>query len=268
MITVLTIAGLDPSAGAGALADIKTISAFGCYGVAAITSITEQNTQGVFGARHVDLDLVSRQIKVLLDDFDVAAAKTGMLPTAECVKVVAQTLAEARIRNLVVDPVLRSTSGYPLADSNVIDALVKYLLPLASLVTPNASEAAAITNIEVKGIESMERAARAMIDLGARAVLVKGGDIEGPRATDVLVDQRGCVVLSEEKIDSRNTHGTGCALASAIACLLGTGHSVEESARSAKRYVVEAIRTAPGLGRGQGPLNQFIPGFFPPERLD
>ncbi len=255
MKTVLTIAGFDPSAGAGVLADIKTIGAFGCFGVAAVTGITEQNTLGVFGARGIEPELVSRQIKVLLEDFHIAAAKTGMLPTPECVMAVADALSEARIRNLVVDPVLRSTSGYLFADSGVIDALVKYLFPLASLVTPNASEAALITKIDVKDIESMERAARAIVDLGVRAVLVTGGDLEGGMATDVLVTSDRTVAISEEKVASINTHGTGCALSSAIACLLAMEGSLEESIRKAKRYVAEAIRTAPGLGKGRGPLN-------------
>jgi len=255
MITILTVAGFDPSAGAGVLADIKTIGAFGCFGVAAVTSITEQNTLGVFNASHLEPDLISNQIEALLTDFNIAAAKTGMLPSSASVEIVAERLAASGIRNIVVDPVLRSTSNYPLADADVVKALVECLLPLAALVTPNVREAAAMTNIEVKDIESMERAAREIIGLGAKAVLVKGGDVEGDLAADVLVFDKQCITISEARVRSSSTHGTGCALSSAIACLLGRGSSLEESVKRAKRYVAEAIRTAPGLGHGQGPLN-------------
>ena len=245
MITVMTIAGFDPSAGAGVLADVRTISAFGCYGVAAVTSITEQNTRGVSGAHHLGGPLVSRQIELLLEDFDVRAVKTGMLPTRECVEAVADSLSRAGARHLVVDPVMRATSGYALIDHGGIEALVSLLFPLASVVTPNADEAERLTDIAVKDVDSMKRAGEAILKLGPRAVLVKGGHVAGEMAIDVLVHESGFLEFSGDRIDSRSAHGTGCALSSAIACELGLGLAVEEAVRSAKQYVAEAIRNAP-----------------------
>jgi hydroxymethylpyrimidine kinase/phosphomethylpyrimidine kinase len=258
---VLAIAGFDPSAGAGVLADIKTIAAFGCYGTAAVTSVTHQNTQGVFGADHLSASSVAAQLRALFDDFPVASVKTGMLPDSRVIEAVAAMLSEENIPHLVVDPVIRSTSGYDLIDKQASRSLIEKLFPLASLVTPNRVEAEIITGIRIENAEAMTKAAHAIRDLGARAVLIKGGDAEGERATDLLVDASGEFVYSAERIDSRNTHGTGCALSSAIACLLALGHTVKEAVAIAKRYVTEAIGSAPGLGRGHGPLGHFPPDF-------
>jgi hydroxymethylpyrimidine/phosphomethylpyrimidine kinase len=258
---VMTIAGMDPSAGAGVLADIKTISAFGCYGVAAVTSLTLQNTQGVFGACHQDRKTVRGQIEPLFDDFEVAAIKTGMLPTAEVVEEVAGIISARLPRAVVVDPVIMSTSGYDLIDEKALDALVKSLLALATVVTPNASEAERITGIRVGDLQSMRQAAEAILALGPRAVLVTGGDLDSDAATDLLIDSEGATAFSATRLPSRNTHGTGCTLAAALACLLARGLSLRESVPVAKRYVNEAIANAPGLGRGHGPLNHLLPGF-------
>jgi hydroxymethylpyrimidine/phosphomethylpyrimidine kinase len=258
---VMTIAGLDPSAGAGVLADIKTISAFGCYGVAAITSLTFQNTQGVFGAHHQGGDVVRKQIEPLFDDFDIAAIKTGMLPGAEIIEEVAAIISSGAVPHVVVDPVIRSTSGHDLINEKALGALIRNLFPLASLVTPNAQEAERITGIPVSDSSSMRRAAEAIFALGPRAVLVKGGDLDTETATDLLVDADGFVANSTRRVPSKNTHGTGCTLAAAIACLLARGLSLRESIPVAKRYINEAISAAPGLGRGHGPLNHFPFGF-------
>jgi hydroxymethylpyrimidine/phosphomethylpyrimidine kinase len=261
MITVMSVAGFDPSAGAGILADIKTISAFGCYGVAAITSLTLQNTRAVLGAHHQAKAIVREQMKLLFDDFNVAAIKTGMLAAQGTIEEVAECISSEGIRHVVVDPVMRSTSGYELVDEDGIQALIKCLFPIASLVTPNVIEAEHLTGVHIKDEQAMEQAAQAIFDMGARAVLVTGGDLGGELATDVLFDEDGPMVISAKRIQSKHTHGTGCALASAIACLLARGFALRDALPIAKRYVTEAIRTAPGLGRGRGPLNHFPPGF-------
>lgn len=258
---VLVVAGFDPSAGAGVLADTKAIAAFGCYGVVAVTSLTLQNTQGVYGAYHQTREAVLGQLDPLYDDFEIAAIKTGMLPTAEVIEAVAESVSSRSIGPVVVDPVVRSTSGYDLVDDAALESLVKRLFPLASVVTPNAAEVERITGIKIKDRETMEKAARSMAALGPRAVLVKGGDMDNERANDLLLDDEGTVLFSSERIRSTSTHGTGCTLASALACLLARGFSLREAVPIIKRYLVEAIRTAPGLGRGHGPLNHFPPRF-------
>jgi hydroxymethylpyrimidine/phosphomethylpyrimidine kinase len=260
----MTIAGFDPSAGAGVLADIKAISALGCYAVAAVTSLTVQNTQGVFGAHHQSREVVARQIAALLDDFQIAAIKTGMLPTEEVIEEVAEAISSSAIHHVVVDPVVRSTSGYDLIGDSALNQMVNVLFPLASLVTPNRVEAERIAGINITDEHTLLRAARLIGDLGARAVLITGGDGSGPQATDLLVDADGVAAYSSERLVSKNTHGTGCTLSSALACLLARGLSLREAIPIAKRYVTEAIKSAPGLGRGFGPLNHFPTGF---ERL-
>jgi hydroxymethylpyrimidine kinase/phosphomethylpyrimidine kinase len=258
---VMTIGGLDPSGGAGILADVKTISAFGCYGVAAVTSVTFQNTRQVFGAHHQAAEMVRQQVAPLFADFEIAAIKTGMLPTPEIIREVAGMIKAKTVPVLVVDPVLTSTSGLDLIDDGAVDALTRYLFPLASLVTPNFAEAERITGIQVRGQFGVRRAAEMILETGARAVLVTGGDATSDLSTDFLVDAQGDALYSSERIRSKHTHGTGCTLASALACLLATGRSLRESVPIAKQYVNQAILSAPRLGHGHGPLNHFPPGF-------
>ena len=260
MKTVLTIAGFDPSAGAGVLADIKTISRFGCYGVAAVTSLTLQNTRGVFGARHQTADAVFGQLKVIFDDLEVGAIKIGMLPTREVVEAVADSISKQSIPHIVLDPVIRSTSGFELVNEDALKAIIQRLFPLVSIVTPNAAEAGLITGLSVHDQTEMEQAARAMIALGASSVLVTGGDLGGGFATDLLVDD-GVVAYTRERVVSAQTHGTGCTFSSALASLLVRGLPLRESIPIAKEYVAAAIRGAPGLGSGRGPLNHFPEGF-------
>jgi hydroxymethylpyrimidine kinase/phosphomethylpyrimidine kinase len=263
---ILTIAGHDPSAGAGILADIKTISAFGCYGVAAVTSVTFQNTQGVYGARHLSREEVRRQIEPLFDDFEIAAVKTGMLPTTEIIEEVAAILASARVPHVVVDPVVRSTSGYDLIDDSALRTLIRSLFPLASVVTPNAAETERITGIKAMELSDMKRGGEALFKLGARAALVKGGDTKSETATDLLVDKLGATPYTSERIKSKSTHGTGCTLSSALASLLARGNSLRDSIPIAKQYITLGIRTAPALGAGHGPLSHFP--RFPLEGVD
>jgi hydroxymethylpyrimidine kinase/phosphomethylpyrimidine kinase len=260
-MVIMTIAGFDPSAGAGTLADIKTMSAFGCYGVAAITSLTYQNTQGVYGAAHQAADVVRQQLDALFDDFRIAAIKTGMLPTGEVIREVAEAISTRAIPYVIVDPVIRSTSGFDLIDDVALQILIEKLFPLASVVTPNAREAERISGIAVKDAHSMAHAAAKILTMGAKAVLIKGGDLVSEDAIDFLADADGSFVYTIKKIQSSNTHGTGCTLSSALACLLALGYSLREALPIAKKYIAEAIRTAPNIGQGFGPLNHFPPEF-------
>ena len=261
MKTVLTIAGFDPSGGAGLLADVKTISRFGCYGAAAATSLTLQNTQGVFGAYHQTADVVRGQLKAIFDDLEIAAVKIGMLPTRDVVEAVADSISANSPSYIVLDPVVRSTTGFELVDEDALKAIIQRLFPLVSVVTPNLDEAARITGLTVRDLPQMEQAARGMIALGASSVLVTGGDLEGDFATDVLVDS-GVASFTAERVQSSQTHGTGCTLSSALACLLVQGYTLRESIPIAKKYLVEAIRAAPVLGSGRGPLNHFPKGSY------
>ncbi|MEJ7615643.1 MAG: bifunctional hydroxymethylpyrimidine kinase/phosphomethylpyrimidine kinase [Pyrinomonadaceae bacterium] len=258
----LTIAGFDPSGGAGVIADIKTFTAFGCFATAAVTSLTYQNTTGVFGAAHQTAEAVRAQVMPVVEDFPVACAKTGMLPTGEVIKEVARLFKQEALPAPIVDPVVRSTSGYDLIDDEALTALVRELMPLAALVTPNIFEAERITGLKIADLEGMERAARRLRELGARAVLIKGGHHvpAGGDAVDIL-DEGGQVTHhSGPRIETTATHGTGCTLAAAIAACLAQGRTLAQSVAVAKRFVAEAIRQAPGLGRGSGPIehNVFI----------
>jgi hydroxymethylpyrimidine kinase/phosphomethylpyrimidine kinase len=260
MRTVLSIAGFDPSGGAGVLADIKTFAAFGCFGTAAITSLTYQNTVGVFGAAHQPAECLRAQLLPLIEDFQIAAVKTGMLPTRETIDVTAAAIAQFALPNVVVDPVIRSTSGYDLIDDVAMRYLIERLFPLADVITPNMAEAARLTGLTVTDVDSMKRAAeriRTFLREPGCAVLVKGGHLDGD-ATDVLLDDRGFHLFTTPKTPTRNTHGTGCTLSSAIAARLALGSEIPDAVEGAKNYLVEALRTAPDLGHGAGPLNHFV----------
>src|SRR5215203_3297791 len=255
----LTIAGFDPSGGAGVVADVKTFTAFGCFAAAAVTSLTYQNTTGVYGAAHQTAEAVRAQVMPVVEDFKVAGAKTGMLPTREVIAEVARLFRATDLPAPVVDPVVRSTSGFDLIDDAALDALKKELLPLARVVTPNLPEAERITGLRIRDREGMLEAARAMREMGARAVLVKGGHLEGD-AVDLLLDEDNRVkAFTAARVETDSTHGTGCTLAAGIAACLARGLNLEESVAAAKRFVTEAIRRAPGLGRGHGPVNHAVP---------
>ena len=256
---VLTIAGLDPSGGAGVVADVRTFAAFGCFPVVAVTSLTFQNTTGVFGATHQSADAVRAQVLPIVEDYRVAALKTGMLPTREVIKEVARLLSESPLdaTPAVVDPVVRSTSGYDLIDDDALAALKDELLPRAQLITPNMAEAERLTGLKIKDLDDMRAAALKLRAMGARAVLVKGGHLAGD-AVDVLLEGDHFELYSAPRVPSNSTHGTGCTLAAAVAACLARGLSLRDAVGAAKRYVTAAIRTAPGLGRGAGPLNHAV----------
>lgn len=251
----LTIAGLDPSGGAGIVADIKTFSRFGCFPAAAVTSVTFQNTTGVFGAVHQTADSVRRQVEAVLDDYDVAAVKTGMLPTREIIEAVAELIAGRQLKNVVVDPVVRSTSGFDLIDDEALQALISHLFPLADIVTPNLAEAERIAQMSISSDADICEAASRMQRLGAANVLIKGGHIESQKATDHLFAGDNINKFEADFIDTTATHGTGCTLAAAIAANLALGHTLIDAVATAKDFVTEAIRTAPHLGHGNSPIN-------------
>jgi hydroxymethylpyrimidine/phosphomethylpyrimidine kinase len=250
----LSIAGFDPSGGAGVVADIKTFTAFGCFATAAVTSLTFQNTVGVFGAVHQTAHTVRAQVLPVVEDFDVACAKTGMLPTREVIEEVARLFRETNLPAPVVDPVVRSTSGYDLIDDEALRSLMRELFPLARLVTPNIPEAERITRLRIENEDGMREAALIMRKMGARAVLVKGGHLE-TEAVDLLDDDGKIRTFRAERIETTATHGTGCTLSAAIAACLGAGKSLETAVASAKRFVTNAILHAPGIGHGHGPIN-------------
>ena len=253
---VLTIAGSDSGAGAGAQADLKTFAAHGVYGVSAITAITAQNTLGVTALAEVETSLVGAQIDAIAADLRPAAVKIGMLSSVEVIGVVAAKLREHRFDRVVVDPVMVAQSGYRLIRDDAVQTLIAEMLPLALVLTPNAGEAEALTGLTVRSAEQARVAAPVIRDMGPEHVLVKGGHYEGD-AVDVLYDGDSFVHHSAARIDTVNTHGTGCTLSSAIAANLALGASVPDAVQRAKRYTTEAIRRAFRVGSGHGPLNHF-----------
>ena len=253
---VLIVAGSDSGGGAGIQADIKTVTALGGYAATAVTALTAQDTRGVHGVHPVPPDFIARQMALVLDDIGADAIKTGMLGDAPTIDAVARVLAEKGGGiPLILDPVMVAKGGASLLDAGAVGALTARLLPLAFLVTPNLPEAEALTGRSLKSPDDMEAAARALIGMGARAALVKGGHLPGAEVVDVLVGPEGARRFAGPRIESRNTHGTGCTLASAIACSIAQGMGLEAAVARARAYVVRAIETAPGLGSGHGPLN-------------
>jgi hydroxymethylpyrimidine/phosphomethylpyrimidine kinase len=253
---VLSIAGLDPSGGAGIVADIKTIAGIGCFPAAALTSITFQNTTGVFGAEHQTAQTLRAQVEPIVHDLDVAAAKTGMLPTAEIVAEVARLFAEEDLPAPVVDPVVVATSGDVLIDEEAFRILKTELFPLARVVTPNIPEAEKLTGFSIVTEEDLRRTAQAIQLMGARAVLVKGGHRSvGGQALDILLGEDGIFTeFQTEYLDVGEVHGSGCTLSAAIAAGLAKGLTLEEAVGAAKKYVTDAIRSAPQIGHGAKPL--------------
>ena len=256
----LTIAGLDPSGGAGIIADIKTFSAFGCFAAAAVSSVTFQNTVGVFGAEHQSADSVRRQVEPIFEDYEVAAVKTGMLPTREVIVETGRLIETAGDVPLVVDPVVRSTSGFDLIDDAALRGLIEVLFPLSLVITPNRPEAERIAGMKITSTKDIRSAAMAMQSMGAKNVLIKGGHMEDQlphsrKAVDHLFIGEDVHVFQEDYIETTATHGTGCTLAAAIAANLALGKDLGEAVSVAKDFVTRAILTAPMIGHGHSPIN-------------
>jgi hydroxymethylpyrimidine/phosphomethylpyrimidine kinase len=257
---VLTIAGFDPSSGAGVTADIKTIAAHGCYGVACVTALTVQSTSGVRRIETVDPGLVVETLQELATDMPIAAVHIGMLGTAKVVKGVAEFLSQqgrAKVPNIVLDPILRSSSGAELLDAQGVRMLIEKLLPLADVITPNVDEAAALTGLKVRDLEEMRAAAGKLHEMGSTAIVITGGHLD--KAIDLLsfTSKHGVQqeVFRAEKQRSNSTHGTGCAFATAMACHLALDRGIAEAALLAKTYVTAAIAAGHPLGRGNGPVH-------------
>ncbi|MEM8770493.1 MAG: bifunctional hydroxymethylpyrimidine kinase/phosphomethylpyrimidine kinase [Pseudomonadota bacterium] len=253
---VLIIAGSDPSGGAGIQADIKTVTALGGYASTAITALTVQNTMGVSFVQSVEAEVVAAQIGAVLDDIGADAIKIGMIGSVDIVDVIAEKIAsQSRQIPVVLDPVLVATSGDALAGDGTAAAILDRLLPIAAVVTPNRDEAAALTGIKISDRDAMVAAGEALRSAGAEAALVKGGHMDGDMVYDVLVRDEGATWFQNQRLKTNSTHGTGCTLASATATGLAQGMAVSDAVARAIAYVHEAIASAPGFGKGHGPLN-------------
>jgi hydroxymethylpyrimidine/phosphomethylpyrimidine kinase len=250
----LTIAGSDSGGGAGIQQDLKTFPEFGVWGMTAITAVTVQNTIGVSGFVELPPETVAAQIEAVASDIGVDAAKTGMLASAAIIEAVARAVTDAEIDKLVVDPVFISKHGDTLLRADAVEALRREIIPLALVVTPNAHEAGELIGAEVRTRSQQRDAARGILSLGARAVLVKGGHVEGD-AVDALATPDGVIEIAGPRIDSPNTHGTGCMLSAAIAAGLAKGRDLETSVRDAKEFVTGAIEHSLAIGKGIGPVN-------------
>ncbi|SEO12955.1 bifunctional hydroxymethylpyrimidine kinase/phosphomethylpyrimidine kinase [Mucilaginibacter sp. OK283] len=263
---VLSIAGSDSGGGAGIQADLKTISALGCFGTTAITALTVQNTLGVSGIHPIPVDFVKAQIKAVMDDLKPSAIKIGMLHSAELAIGIAEALSDYPNVPVIFDPVMVATSGDLLIANNIVETLKQYLFPIAKLITPNLDEAAILTGMEIKTTGDMKEAAVQIMRYGCNAVLIKGGHLKGPDLFDVYLDKADneCVFKSTA-VDTVNTHGTGCSLSSAIASFIALGNDLGISISNSKKYIQQAIEQGKDVktGEGQGPLNH----FFHPQKL-
>ncbi len=256
MKKVLTIAGSDSCGGAGIQADLKTFSALGVYGMSVITAVTAQNTQGVFAVQDITRDVIAKQIDAIFEDIVVDGVKIGMVSQVETIEVIADQLRHYAPQTIVVDPVMVSKSGYHLLNPEAEVTLIKELLPLAMMVTPNIPEAEVMTKMSIRTLKQMEEAAKAIYQMGARNVLLKGGHLEDD-STDILFDGREFSYFSSNRIATKNTHGTGCTLSSAITANLALGYSLKEAVSRAKEYITIAIQHSLSIGKGVGPTHHF-----------
>ena len=253
---VLIVAGSDSGGGAGIQADIKAVTALGGFAMTAITALTAQNTEGVFAIHDVPADFLARQIDVVLTDIGADCIKIGMLHRPDIIETVCASLAKLSSgMPVVVDPVMVAKGGAALLADDAMAALKKNIVPRAAILTPNIPEAEALAGHPDPGLENAEGLAQSLLDLGPQAVLLKGGHRDDAEVTDLLVDASGARRFTSPRIDTVHTHGTGCTLASAIACGIAQGLALEAAVIRARNYVIEAIRTAPGYGQGHGPLN-------------
>ncbi|MBV9329409.1 MAG: bifunctional hydroxymethylpyrimidine kinase/phosphomethylpyrimidine kinase [Chloroflexi bacterium] len=250
----MTIAGSDSGGGAGIQADLKTFQALGVYGASALTAITAQNTVGVTAVHEIPTEVIAAQIDAVADDIGVDAAKTGMLSSAAIIATVAERIRHWRLDRLVVDPVMVAKSGDRLLREDAVDALIRDLLPLATVLTPNLPEAEVLVGRALETDDDVRQAAREIVGLGTRSVVMKGGHRLGARAVDLLFDGQNFTLFESERFDTPNTHGTGCTFSAAIAAGLARGLEIVEAVGEAKRYVSEAIRRSQPLGAGHGPV--------------
>ncbi|KMT23208.1 bifunctional hydroxymethylpyrimidine kinase/phosphomethylpyrimidine kinase [Clostridium cylindrosporum] len=255
-IPTLTIAGSDSSGGAGVQADLKTFSAIGTYGMSVITAITAQNTQGVFLVEELSNEIIRKQIEVVCEDIPPVAVKIGMVSSPEIILEIVESLKKYKPKYLVVDPVMISKSGYYLLKVEAKQNLVKYLIPEAFIVTPNVLEAEEITGVKINSLDDMKEAGEAILKMGPKYVLMKGGHLQGD-AVDLLIGEDIIERFTSERLDRKNTHGTGCTLSSAIASYLALGYSIEKAVGLSKDYITEAIKRSFDIGHGVGPVHHF-----------
>ena len=255
---VLIIAGSDSSGGAGIQADIKTVTALGSYAMTAITAVTSQNTKGVKAISSIPAKHLQTQMTMVLDDIGADAIKIGMLPNASAIKCVYKILKKYKLKNIVLDPVMIAKDGTRLIDNNSVKYLKKLLLPLCSVVTPNIPEAEELTGYSILNKDHMIKAAKKIITMGAKNVLLKGGHLKNKMIFDILVSKKKIKLFPKRKIKTRHTHGTGCTLSSALATCLSQKKNMHKSCKISLKYVDQAILTAPGYGKGFGPLNHLI----------
>lgn len=256
MKKVLSIAGSDCSGGAGIQADLKTFSAYGVFGMSVIVSVVAENTSRVTAIQDITPDMIGRQIDAVFEDIGADAVKVGMLSSPECMDAVAAKLKQYKPENVVIDPVMYAKNGCPLMDLKAIDTLIDDMIPLADVLTPNIPEAEKITGMKILSFGDMEAAARRIYTMGARTVVVKGGHGVGD-AVDVLFDGKQICHFGTTRINTKNTHGTGCTFSSAIAAGLAKGMSVREAVEKAKSYITTAIEHSLSIGRGNGPIHHF-----------
>ncbi len=254
---ILTIAGSDSGGGAGIQADLKTITLLGGYGLSVVTALTAQNTCGVSAIQQLPQSFISAQIDSVLSDIGADAIKTGMLARSEIIEIVAKKIKQYGIKKVIVDPVMFSKNGDPLLSEDGRVTLIKKLFPLATIVTPNLLEASILTDLKIKEIDDMKEASKKIYRFGPQAVLIKGGHLKGDLAIDLLYDGKGFHEFCAKRIDSKNTHGTGCTFASAIATYLAMGETLNEAIRKSKDFITLAIKYGLNIGKGNGPLNQF-----------
>ncbi len=253
----MTIGGSDSGGGAGVQADLKTFAALGVYGTSVLTAVTAQNSLGVTAVQEIAADVITAQIDAVLSDIGADAAKTGMLSSAPIIDTVVRGLERHGLDRLVVDPVMVAASGDRLLREDAVDTLKGRLLPLALVVTPNVPEAEVLAEMSIQGLGDMREAARLIARMGPRTVVVKGGHMSGDEAVDVFLDGREFTEFRAERVQTQNTHGSGCTFSSAIAAGLAQQKTVAEAVAAAKRYVTEAIRASYPVGSGSGPLNHF-----------
>jgi len=258
MKIALTIAGSDSGGGAGIQADLKTFSALGVYGMSVLTSITAQNTLGVQGIHDLPPYFVGLQIDSVMQDIGTDAVKIGMLSNAQIIKIVSEKIKEYKVKNLVIDPVMVAKGGDRLLKEEAVEALKQDLIPLAMVLTPNLSEAEVLSDLRIKNIKDMKEAARKIYKLGPKNVLIKGGHLLSNEAVDLLYDGNIFKEFKAERINTKNTHGTGCTLSSAIAVGLAQEKGIEEAVDIAKKYITLAIKNSLDIGHGHGPLNHLV----------
>ena len=256
MKKVLTIAGSDCSGGAGIQADLKTFSAHGVFGMSVVVSVVAENTSRVIDIQDVTPDMIQKQIDAIFEDIEVDAVKIGMLSTPECMKAVAEKLKQYQPENIVIDPVMYAKNGCPLMAETAVGSLIEYIIPLADVLTPNIPEAEKITGDSITSLEEMEAAARKIYEMGCKGVIIKGGHRDGS-ALDVLYDGNEFTHFETERINTKNTHGTGCTFSSAVTSQLALGLSIKDAVTKAKEYVTTAIRHSLEIGKGNGPTHHF-----------